>query len=113
MPRVGPGIAVMEVDHDLEAHRIGLLGQRNAPSLIEVADAQNAGGDGGIHESANADGVDAMTLENLQRASGCAGGIGPGIPHALQLGQPSNIGSTTVAVAVTGTSYKRRMRPRS
>jgi len=83
----------MEVDHDLEVHRVGEHGQGDAACLIVVAHAQNTGGDGGIHKGADADGVDAMIFENLQRVSGCSGGIGPCIPRALQLGQPSDIGS--------------------
>jgi len=107
MARIGPGIAVMEIDHDLESHRTGCFGKRNAPRLIEIAHARTPVVIVGFTKVRMRM---VLTPEFLRICSAL-----PDAPvyrsrytHALQLGHPSDIGSNDGSRCQGGCNFINR-----
>lgn len=84
--RIGPGVGVMEVDHDTETHRGGPGGHLDHIRFIAPSSR-------GIYPNPQTDGIDTFTLQDSQAVL-----LYPSVVEELDalgfhLGQPSHVGT--------------------
>jgi hypothetical protein len=63
LARIGPGVAVVKIDHDAKAHRLGALGHFHDVVLAAPAAFR-------VDPDAEADGIDSLVLQDLQAILG-------------------------------------------
>ena len=88
--RVSPAVAVVEVDHHTHAPFLGTPGHVDGLRGAAVAAVRVVGR---IHPGAQADGVDAVVLQDLETILLFSFVVAEGVTTRLHLRQPTDIGS--------------------